>query len=133
MEWRKQRLLDMTEMAIYEKREGRTDEQVDAYFKSDYLSAELLKSFLAATIVFLMLIGVYCLYHFEELMLTIYSLDLKLLIRQILTRYFLFLAVFLVITLIVYVRRYNHTRRNLREYYRNLKELSAGYERNEDM
>jgi hypothetical protein len=80
-----------------------------------------------------MLIGVYCLYHFEELMLTIYSLDLKLLIRQILTRYFLFLAVFLVITLIVYVRRYNHTRRNLREYYRNLKELSAGYERNEDM
>ncbi|MBQ1291315.1 MAG: hypothetical protein IJI62_02535 [Lachnospiraceae bacterium] len=123
----------MTEMAIYEKREGRTDEQVDAYFKSDYLSAELLKSFLAATIVFLMLIGVYCLYHFEELMLTIYSLDLKLLIRQILTRYFLFLAVFLVITLIVYVRRYNHTRRNLREYYRNLKELSAGYERNEDM
>ena len=113
----------MTEMAIYEKREGRTDEQVDAYFKSDYLSAELLKSFLAATIVFLMLIGVYCLYHFEELMLTIYSLDLKLLIRQILTRYFLFLAVFLVITLIVYVRRYNHTRRNLREYYRNLKEL----------
>ena len=123
----------MTEMAIYEKREGRTDEQVDAYFKSDYLSAELLKSFLAATIVFLMLIGVYCLYHFEELMLTIYSLDLKFLIRQILTRYFLFLAVFLVITLIVYVRRYNHTRRNLREYYRNLKELSAGYERNEDM
>ena len=123
----------MTEMAIYEKREGRTDEQVDAYFKSDYLSAELLKSFPAATIVFLMLIGVYCLYHFEELMLTIYSLDLKLLIRQILTRYFLFLAVFLVITLIVYVRRYNHTRRNLREYYRNLKELSAGYERNEDM
>ena len=123
----------MTEMAIYEKREGRTDEQVDAYFKSDYLSAELLKSFLAATIVFLMLIGVYCLYHFEELMLTIYSLDLKLLIRQILTRYFLFLAAFLVITLIVYVRRYNHTRRNLREYYRNLKELSAGYERNEDM
>lgn len=123
----------MTEMAIYEKREGRTDEQVDAYFKSDYLSAELLKSFLAATIVFLMLIGVYCLYHFEELMLTIYSLDLKLLIRQILTRYFLFLAVFLAITLIVYVRRYNHTRRNLREYYRNLKELSAGYERNEDM
>ena len=122
----------MTEMAIYEKREGRTDEQVDAYFKSDYLSAELLKSFLAATIVFLMLIGVYCLYHFEELMLTIYSLDLKLLIRQILTRYFLFLAVFLVITLIVYVRRYNHTRRNLREYYRNLKELSAGYERNEE-
>ena len=34
----------MTEMAIYEKREGRTDEQVDAYFKSDYLSAELLTS-----------------------------------------------------------------------------------------
>ena len=123
----------MTEMAIYEKREGRTDEQVDAYFKSDYLSAELLKSFLAATIVFLMLIGVYCLYHFEELMLTIYSLDLNQLIRQILTRYFLFLAVFLVITLIVYVRRYNRTRRNLREYYRNLKELSAGYERNEEM
>ena len=122
----------MTEMAIYEKREGRQDERVDAYFKSDYLSAELLKSFLAATLVFLMLVGVYCLYQFEELMLTIYSLDLNALARQILTRYILFLLVFLAITLVVYLRRYNHTRRNLREYYRNLKELSAGYERNEE-
>ena len=122
----------MTEMAIYEKREGRQDERVDAYFKSDYLSAELLKSFLAATLVFLLLVGVYCLYHFEELMLTIYSLDLNALARQILTRYILFLLVFLAITLVIYLRRYNHTRRNLREYYRNLKELSAGYERNEE-
>lgn len=128
-----ERIRLMTEMAIYEKREGRRDEQIDAYFEADYLSSQLLKSFLSATVVFLILTGVYCLYHFEELMLTIYSMDLKTELRTLAVRYVLFLIVFLAVTLIIYVRRYHRTRRNLRAYYRDLKELSAGYERNEDL
>ena len=126
---REDRIRLMTAMAIYEQTEGKQDEKIDAFFKGDYLSAQVLKSFLCATFSFMILGGVYLIYHFEELMLTIYGMDLKALFMTIIKYYVGFTVVFLIITLIIYNRRYERTRSNLRKYYRGLKELSEDYRR----
>ena len=129
---RQDRVRIMTDMAIYEKREGKQDEKIDAYYKSDYMSSEFLKSFLSATFSFMIVAAVYCVYHFEELMLTIYGMDIREMVIGVIRYYLIFVAVFLVITYLVYNKRYERTRTNLRKYYRELKELSADYERDEE-
>lgn len=40
----------MTEMAIYEKRKGKRDLDIFSYFKSDYISWQIIKSIVCATL-----------------------------------------------------------------------------------
>ena len=118
----------MTEMAIYEKHEGNRDRRIDSYFKADYISSQLLKSFLCATFAGVIVAGIYAIYNFEELMLEIYSMDIVAFLKGGLLYYAVFLIFYLALTAWIYSRRYDRMRRNLREYYRDLKELSAYYE-----
>ena len=66
----------MTRIAIYEKTEGRKNEPVARYFRSDYIGLKILGSVICATVVFLMIIGLYVLCNSETLMVDFYRIDL---------------------------------------------------------
>ncbi|MDO4284666.1 MAG: hypothetical protein Q4C60_04945 [Eubacteriales bacterium] len=122
----------MTKMAVFEKREGTKDERMDAFFKGDYISSQLLRSFLCATLSFAILLGVYCYYNFESLMLSVYSMDLLSFMGQIIVIYVIFTALVLAVTFIVYAKRYDRMRKGMQAYYRMLSGLSASYQRKEE-
>ncbi|NLL79476.1 MAG: hypothetical protein GX234_06765 [Clostridiales bacterium] len=123
-----ERIKLMTRMASYEEREGKKNLAIGSYFRSDYISLQVLKSVICATITFAILCGAAVLYDFELFMQDIYKEDLLISGKKILIFYVAFIAIYAVISYIVYSYRYNRAKKSLRQYYSNLKQLSVLYE-----
>lgn len=123
-----ERIRLMTRMASYEENEGKKNVSIGSYFRSDYISLQVLKSVISATVAFVLLCGAAVLYDFEVFMQDIYKEDLLAAGKKILIYYIIFVAVYAVISYVVYSYRYNKARKSLRQYYNNLKQLSLLYE-----
>ncbi|MBO5292322.1 MAG: hypothetical protein J6B10_03960 [Lachnospiraceae bacterium] len=123
-----ERIKLMTRMASYEEHEGKKNVSIGSYFRSDYISLQVLKSVISATIAFVILCGAAVIYDFEVFMQDIYNKDLLAAGRKLLLVYVIFVAVYAVISYIVYSYRYSRARKSLRQYYNNLKQLSLLYE-----
>ena len=118
----------MTQMARYEQKKAGYDLRIGNHFRGDYLSGQLLESFFCATIVYAAILAVYVLYHFEEMMVRLYGQELQEFLKQAGLCYVLFLVVFLLITALVYNRRYKHAVDDLNLYYKALDKLAKEYE-----
>ena len=123
----------MTKIAVYEKTEGAKNARMNAYFRGDYLSSQMLRSFLCATVSFLILLAVYCYYGFEELMLSIYSMDLMSFFGRIIVIYLLCTAAVLILTYVVYTRRYSRMQKQVQRYYKMLSVMAASYKKKEEV
>ncbi len=123
-----ERIKLMTRLASYEENEGKKNVSIGSYFRSDYISLQVLKSVISATIGFLLLCGVAVMYDFEVFMQDIYKEDLLAAGKKLLIAYLAFLVVYIVISYIVYAYRYSRARKSLRQYYNHLKQLSLLYE-----
>ena len=66
----------MTRMAAYEKDEHKKNKKIVSFFKSDYISMQILKSIVYTTIAFAIMFGLYVLYDFEIFMKEIYQMDI---------------------------------------------------------
>ena len=117
----------MTKLALYEKNDGKESSKARKWFRADYISREMLVSFICATIAFVLIFFLYAVYNLEPLLTAIYSRDIFSFVRRFLFAYILFLAAFLLITGLVYSYRFNRARRRLRAYYRGLRKLSQMY------
>ena len=122
----------MTRMAIYEKNEGAADEKTHSYFRLDYIMNQVLHTFICVTAAYALIAFAWCFYNFEELMLSVYSMDLEAMAFRVVMIYAILLAVFVVITIFVYVYRYHNARKHLERYYQDLRRLSASYQREEE-
>lgn len=118
----------MTGIAMFEKREGKRIFPANKYFRGDYISLHIFRSFFLYTFCYALCVGVWILYHAEQLL---GSLDLDMLvgdIRKGILYYILGLIPYLILTGIVYGRRYEYARRGMEVYLAKLKRLSHRYE-----
>ena len=125
-----ERIILMTKLASYEAGEGKRNEAIGKYFRSDYIGVQVIKSIISATIAFLIGFALYVLYDFETFMLDIYKMDLFVFAKNILMTYGAVVAGFAVLTYIIYTYRYNKAKKSLKNYYGNLKKLASLYEKN---
>lgn len=123
-----ERIILMTKMAVYEEREGRKNVAIGNYFRGDYISLQVIKSVISATIVFGIVFALSVFYDFETFILDIYKIDLLAFGRRIFVLYCIFAVIYGVISYIVYSYRYNKAKRSLKQYYINLKRLAEFYE-----
>jgi len=123
-----ERIKLMTRMASFEENQGKQSMAIGSYFRSDYIGMQMIKSILGATIAYLLVFGAYVFYHFETFMQDIYKMDLLKFAEDVIFRYVVFLAVYLVISYIIYAYRYSKAKKSLKKYYYNLKQLSALYD-----
>lgn len=114
----------MTKLASYETNEGKKNMSVGNFFRTDYISWQVLKSIVSATIAFAVIMALVLVYDFEILMVDIYKTDLLAYGKKILVWYAVFVGGFSVITYIVYTYRYSKVRKSLKLYYHNLKKVS---------
>ena len=119
----------MTRMAAYEQHEGKKNNAINSYFRSDYVGFQVLKSIISATIVYLIVVAAYVMYHFSEVLQDIYNTDIMATARKYLVYYIVLVAVYSVISYIVYSIRYGKMRGNMRTYYSCLKKLGKMYEK----
>ena len=124
------KIILMTRLASYEKNEGKKNEAIGRYFRSDYIGWQVLKSIVSGTICFLIIAGGYVVYDFENFMLDIYKLDLLAYAQGILKKYVIVVGIYAVITYIVFAFKYAGARKNLKTYAHNLNKLSREYNNN---
>ena len=120
-----ERVILMTRLAAYESGPGKKNVAIGSYFRSDYIGYQLLKSVVSATLAFGIVLGIYIFYHFEDLMLDVYEMDLIALGQELLRYYLIVVAIYTVLSYIIYSYRYHKARKSLKNYHQNLRKLGA--------
>lgn len=122
-----ERIILMTQMASYEKGEGRKNVKIGNYFRSDYIAIQIIKSVIAATIAFAIVFALYIFYDFEAFMLDLYKMDLFAFAQNVLTYYAAAVLGYGILTYIICSWRYAKAKKSLKCYYHNLKKLNTLY------
>lgn len=124
-----ERIKLMTKMAVYEADEGKKNVAIGNYFRGDYIGLQVIKSIISATIAFVIVFGLFVFYDFEVFMSDIYKMDLLGFGRTVITAYLIFVAVYALISYMIYTYRYAKARKSLKMYYNNLKKLAYLYDK----
>ena len=117
----------MTRMAAYEKDEHKKNKKIVSFFKSDYISMQMLRSVISTTMAFAIMFGLYVLYDFEVFMKEIYKMDMFEFAKSVIIIYMIFLCIILVITYVVSLYQYNRALQSTKLYYSNLRKMSRIY------
>ena len=117
----------MTGIAMYEKQAEKDVFPVTRYFKSDYIGSHLIRSFITYTFTCLMFVAIWILYQIEDIF---NSMDISILLfsaKYIGILYLIGLVLYLLVTLIVYSKRYNLASKSLKVYQAKLRRLEKNY------
>jgi len=128
----KKKIRLMTRIAIYKKNEGKKNEPVARYFRSDYIGIKILGSIISATVVFMIIVGLYGACNMEELLTDFYRIDLMGEVRKLVLYYIGFLVAYISLIAVVFFIKYNKAVKYKRIFSRNLKKLLSHYGRKED-
>lgn len=118
----------MAGIAMFEKREGKRIFPVNRYFRSDYISKHLFHSFFSFTISYLLCAVIWVLYNMERILNAMALEEIIAAGQDTLFFYGVGLIVYLVITWLVYRRRYEYSKRGMKVYVAKLKRLEKRYE-----
>lgn len=118
----------MTKMASYEANEGKKYLSVCKYFRSDYISLQILKAIFSGTLAFFIVIGMALLYDVDTFLKDLYKVDLIQMGKDLVVVYLVSVGFYVVIVYFISLYRYNRSRQSLKTYYGNLKKLSKYYE-----
>lgn len=113
----------MSKIAIYEKREGKTEIPMNAFYKGDYVRLNSLKAVVSATVVFVLAAVLVVVYKLEYILANILKMDYKKLAILILAVYVIWIFLYWLIARIIYSKRYVASRSNIIIYNHNLKKL----------
>ncbi|MBE5927075.1 MAG: hypothetical protein E7270_08960 [Lachnospiraceae bacterium] len=121
----------MTKLAIYEQGEGKKDIPTSKYYRSDYMSVKMIESFIATTIVYILIVVIGVLFNIDYLSENIVSLDLVALGKEIAIGYAVILIVLMIISYVVYSIKYKKIKKSLESYGEDLKTLYLMYKKEE--
>ena len=125
-----EKVILMTKMAAFIDREGKKNDSINNYFRSDYVGLNIIKSVISATIAFAILVATYVICNIEEVLSNLYNTENILAIgRRFLFYYLLLVGVYSLVTYVVYSSRYSKIRKSMKAYYGNLKKLARIYEK----
>lgn len=113
----------MTRLAIYEKHEGNRNLVMSKYYKKDYVRYQVLKTWVASTVVYWAVIGSYIFMKFEDLLAGINDMDYFDIMYRMLAWYVVFCLAYFFFATILYSYRYAKAKPGLVEYNSNLKDL----------
>ena len=122
------RIIAMTRMASYEANEGKKHMEISQYFRSDYISLNLLKGLISGTLAFVIMAAMMMVYDIDIFMKDIYKTDLVPKCKEIAFAYVVFICIYSVVCYVVATIRYNRARQGLKRYYMGLRSLSKYYE-----
>ena len=123
-----ERIRLMTRMASFDEVEGKKDIAVNGYFRGDYICFQVVKSAIYGTIGFAVILALYMLYNLESFLSDFYKMDMMAFAKDWLTRYVIVLLIYLVISYFVYAVRFTRSKRRIRAYQQQLKQLHQIYE-----
>lgn len=118
----------MTSIAMFEKREGKHIVPANRFFRSDYISGRMMRSFFAYTVCFILCALIWVLYSMERLLNVMELNEVMGAARMGVIVYVAGLVLYLIITGLVSSKRYEYARRGMRVYIAKLKRLEKRYD-----
>ncbi len=113
----------MTRITIFEKHEESRGLRISKYYKEDYIRYGGLRTIIAATVCYWLIVALYCYFNMQEILSSINEMDYFKVIAKLMAGYLLSALVLYVMGFFVYLARYQKARRGLIIYNRNLKAL----------
>ncbi|MBQ3027821.1 MAG: hypothetical protein IJD26_01990 [Lachnospiraceae bacterium] len=117
----------MTRLAMYEQNEGKEDVRISKYFRTDYVRLNVLKTIVAVTFGYLLILLLLVVYHSEYLIREAVTLDYRGMISRYVGIYIIILAVYGALGMIGYMLKYRASRKKLAKYFRMLRRLRSLY------
>ncbi|MBP3616526.1 MAG: hypothetical protein J6J38_00635 [Lachnospiraceae bacterium] len=121
----------MSRLAMYEQNEGKEDVRLSKYFRTDYVRLNVLKTVVAVTLGYLLVLLLLIVYHSEYLIQEAVTLDYKGILLRYVGIYIIILVVYCSFAMIGYMLKYRASRKKLAKYFRMLRRLRSLY-REED-
>ncbi|WP_343248525.1 hypothetical protein [Diplocloster hominis] len=121
----------MTKLAIYEENDGKKEIPLASYFQSDYISYNVIKTAIFVTIAYAIILGLWAVCNMDYVLANLNPDQLIVMIEKIVIIYVAVMLVYLICSYILYRIRYKQARKDLKDYYRLLKELNAFYSKEE--
>ena len=118
----------MNEIAMFEKRGARNIFPVNRYFRGDYISSRMLRSFFSYSFCYLLGVLIWVLYHMEQLLNALNLDEVVAIGGRAVLFYGAGLLAYLAVTYLVYRRRYEYARRGMKVYLAKLRRLEKRYE-----
>ena len=122
----------MTKCACYEKNEIDSDLYIAGYFRRDFVRWNILKSLVAATFGYVLLLLLYFLAKYEEIFASLNKLQYKQLLIKVLVGWGVVLILYAIIARLVYRKRFEEAREGVNDYYDTLKILRSFYRADKD-
>lgn len=118
----------MTDLAMFEKKNGKQMANVSSYFKGDYISRNLIRGFINYTICSMMILAIWVLFNMDIFLSTIGIEALTSLAWRGGLLYLVGLVLYMALIVLVYGRRYDYQTKMNRIYIAKLKHLDKRYE-----
>ena len=118
------KIAGMVKLQSFEDREGKREFPIVSYFRSDFISMQLLKGFVFFTLAAVVTGVLWGIYNMEELLDNLNTMDYIEFIKDILVRYLAGLLLYLCVIYIYATIVYAKARKKVRRYHRRLKEVS---------
>ena len=115
----------MTRMAAYEAGDGKKNQTVCNYFRGYYVGFQMLKTWIAVTIAFCIMCGVYLLFQMDSIMTDFYSIDLIAFAKKFVFAYVILCVVYLFAAFVIAQRRYGLAQRATVRFGKELEELDG--------
>ena len=117
----------MTKMAIYEKNEGKKMLRNARYYKGDYVALAALKSTIATTLAFIIIVIMIAISNTETIIKQINSMDYAALGKKIAVYYIISLIVYAIISGVYSAYQYDKSRSGIKKYFMRLNKLERFY------
>lgn len=122
----------MTKAAVYENGPEKKNIGIDAYFRGDYLGLQLVKSAIAYTAAFCILVAIWGMSRMEEVALKISQADyLNHLIKLLIILYAGGLVFYEIAIYIYYSKKYENAKQSVKGFHSQLKKIHKFYEAEE--
>lgn len=122
----------MTKLALDETVFFKEEIEQGKFYRSDYIRARTVKVLWGYSISYLLVLALIALYHLEYLFVNVVRLDFQRLAFVIGGIYIALLLAFMLFCMLYYSAKYTRSRRNLRLYMAQLKELEEFYAKSKE-
>lgn len=124
----KKKIKIMFRMSSYESGVGKNDLNTIKYYKSDYVRLNILKSIVALTFSYALILVMIAAYNLDYLVKNAVNLPYQRIGFTVLGIYLLLVAFYTFISISVYSLRYDASRKRVQKYFRYLKYLKKYYQ-----
>ena len=118
----------MADLAVFEKKNGGRMQAVTSYFKSDYISRNMIRGFISYTLCCVMILAIWVLFNMDVFLSTIGIDALTGLAWKGGAVYLVGLVLYMALICVIYGKRYDYQARKNRIYIAKLKHLDKRYD-----